>query len=95
LSTWLTLLVVVAVSAIEDVETEDVETEGEGTADEDDADQDEVVTSQRRRNGSQSPNWADSSRPARYRAWSKSTYTLFPSKSIRLSTGSSPSSRTR
>jgi hypothetical protein len=74
--------------------TEDVETEDEVTA-EVDEDPDEVVTSPKRRNGSQSPSWVVWSRPERSRAWSKSTYTLSPSRSIRSSTGSYLNSKTR
>ena len=74
---------------------EAVEIEGEVIVEEGDEDRDVEETSLRRRNGSQSPSWADSSKPARSRAWSRSTYTPFPSKSIRSSIGSFPSSRTR
>jgi len=46
-----------------------------------------VETSQRRRNGNQLPSWDVWSRPERFRTWNKSTYTLYPSRSTKLSTG--------
>src|SRR5690348_8825346 len=63
-TTWLTLLAVlpVAVDSVTEVEAIEV-----AVIEEVDEDPDAVVTSQRRRNGSQSPNWADLSRPERSR----------------------------
>jgi hypothetical protein len=80
---------------VEDSATEDEVIAGAEIVDVDGEDQDEEETSQKRRNGSQSPSWVDLSRPERSQAWSKSTCTLFPSRSTRLSTTFSPSSRTR
>jgi hypothetical protein len=48
-----------------------------------------------RRNGNPSPSWAVWSRLERSRAWRRSTFTLSPSRSIRSSTSSCPSSRMR
>jgi len=51
----------------------------------------EEEVTRRRRSGSQSPSSVDLSRPARSRAWSRSTYTPCPSKSTRSWIGSCPS----
>jgi hypothetical protein len=81
-STWPTQLA--AALAVEDSVTEDEVIVDAATVDVDEEDQDVEETSQKRRNGSQSPSWVDSSRPARSQAWSKSTCTLCPSRSTRL-----------
>jgi len=54
---------------------------GVGVEDEDHV---EVVTNPRRRNGSQSQNWAGWSKLGKLQAWSKSIYTLCQSRSTRL-----------
>lgn len=54
-----------------------------------------VPTRTRRRNGSQSPSSVVSSRPERSSQWRRSTFTLCQSRSTRLLTSSSQSSRMR
>jgi hypothetical protein len=74
-----------AVSVLAAIE---VVTEGVGVDDEDLV---EAAQNPRRRNGSQSRSWADSSKQGRSQAWSKSTYIHFRSRSIKLWIGSCPS----
>ena len=84
---WLTVVVPEAVdSANEDEETVDAVIEVE--VDEAGEDDEEPEESPKRKNGSPSPNSVDSSRPAKSKAWNKSTSTRSPSKNIRSSTGS-------
>lgn len=80
---------------MEDSATEDEVIVDAEIVDVDEEDQDAEETNQKKRNGNQLPSWADLSRLERFRAWSRSTYTLCPLRSTRLSTTSSPSSRTR
>jgi hypothetical protein len=63
----------------------------EEVTDEDDEAHAAVETSQKRKNGSQSQSWGVWSRQARSRAWSRSTYTLYPSRNTKLSISSCPS----
>jgi small subunit ribosomal protein S2e len=83
--TWLTHLAVVqppeeAVLVIVDAATEAEVTDGDGEA------HAAAATSQRRKNGSQSPSSVVSSRQGRSRAWNRSTSTRYQSKNTRLST---------
>jgi hypothetical protein len=85
--TWLTHLAVVQPPEAAALAIVDAATEVEAT-DEDGEAHAAAATSQKRKNGNQSPSSVVSSRQGRSRAWNRSTSTHYQSKNTRLSTSS-------